>query len=78
MKIRCNLDFDARTDLGLIDIVDTETGEVLKTAEDAVAEACLEHPALRPCALHRWVEKRRGCMRGKRGRCEHCLEVIEE
>lgn len=85
LKIRCRLDFDVRKDLGLIDRVDPETGEVLKTAEETMAELCREHPDLRPCAKrgadgrpHRWVEKRRGCILGKHGRCEHCLEVIEE
>lgn len=85
MKIKCHLDFDARADLGLMDRIDSETGEVLKTAEDAVMEACRDHPDLRPCAKrgpdgkpYRWVEKRRGCLRGKHGRCENCLEVIEE
>ena len=85
MKIKCRLDFDPRADLGIIDLIDYETGEVLKTAEDAVLEACREHPNLRPCAKqgadgkpNRWVEKRRGCLRGKHGRCENCLEVIEE
>lgn len=79
MKIRCRLDFDVRQDLGLEDLIDPETGEVLKTAEDAMADLCREHPDLRPCALHRWVEKRRGClMNGGRRRCENCVEVIKE
>ena len=85
MKIRCRLDFDPRADLGLMDLIDYETGEVLKTAEQAVLELCREHPDLRPCAKrgpdgkpNRWVEKRRGCLRGKHGRCPECLEVIEE
>ena len=86
MKIRCRLDFDARRDLGLIDRVDPETGEVLQTAEEHVVEACKRHPDLRPCAKRgpdgkpfRWVEKRRGCiLQGGKRRCEHCVEVIYE
>ena len=86
MKIRCRLDFDVRRDLGLIDRVDPETGEVIKSAEVTMAELCRKHPDLRPCAKRgpdgkpfRWVEKRRGCiMLGGKRRCQHCVEVIDE
>ena len=85
LKIRCGLDFDPYKDLGLCDKVDPETGEVIQTAWEAVIEGCREHPDIRPCAKRgldgkpfRWVEKRRGCILGKHGRCEYCLEVIEE
>ena len=86
VKIKCRLDFDARRDIGLCDIIDPETGEVLKTAEEALIEGCREHPDLRPCSKrgpdgkpNRWVEKRRGCiLQGGKIRCEHCLEVIED
>lgn len=86
MKILCRLKFDVRRDLGLIDRVDPETGEVIQTAEDYVIEACKKHPDLRPCAKRgadgkpaRWVEKRRGCLlQGGKVRCEHCAKVIYE
>ena len=86
MKILCRLKFDVHKDLGLIDRVDPETGEVIQTAEDYVREACSGYTDIRPCAKRgkdgrpaRWVEKRRGCLlqNGKR-RCEHCLKVIYE
>ena len=86
VKIKCNLDFDARRDIGFLDKIDPETGEVLKTAEELVLEACREHPNLRPCAKrghdgkpNRWVEKARGCiLNNGKSRCEKCVEVIRE
>ena len=86
MKILCRLKFDVHKDLGLIDRVDSETGEVIQTAEDYVREACKGHSDIRPCAKRgpdgkpaRWVEKRRGCLlQGGKVRCEYCEKVIYE
>jgi len=86
MKIKCKLGFDVRKDIGLCDIIDRETGEVLKTAEEVFEQLIREPSDTRPCAMRgpdgkpaRWVEKRRGCiMQGGKSRCEHCLEVIED
>jgi len=86
MKIKCKLGFDVRKDIGLCDIIDRETGEVLKTAEEVFEQLIREPSDTRPCAKrdrdgkpNRWVEKRRGCiLQGGKRRCEHCVEVIYE
>ena len=86
MKIKCRLGFDPHKDIGILDRIDPDTGEVLKTAMEITKEECEKHPDLRPCAKrdrngipNRWVEKRRGCiLNGGKRRCEQCVEVIEE
>lgn len=39
---------------GFVDVVDPETGEVLKSAVDALREAAARSPDLRPCPRRRW------------------------
>jgi len=78
LRVVCDLHVDARIHAGYTDVIDEATGEIVKTAEDLMKEACERNPELRPCARKTdilnggWAEKKT-CRK-----CPHMKRMWEE
>ena len=73
-EVRCRHRLPNPEAAGYCDKLDPETGEVIKSAMDALKEAARRSPDLRPCPLHKgtrgtwhWIERKW---------CEKCPEAI--
>ena len=54
MEIRCRHRLPSPELAGCCDIIDQETGEVLRDAVDALRDWAAQYPHLRPCKKHSW------------------------
>lgn len=78
LRVVCSLPVDPKRHLGCVDTIDPQTGEVIRTAEQAMYEAAALHPELRPCG--RETEMLRGGWAEKTSckRCKNCKKWWEE
>ena len=78
LRVVCKLQVDPVRHLGCMDVIDAETGEVLKTAKDVMMEQAAQYPDLRPCGRETeflrggWAEKK-SCKR-----CKNCKKWWDE
>ena len=69
-ELRCRHRLPSPAVAGAGDIVDRETGEVLKLAVDVLREWAAQYPHLRPCPSVRWDWR-------DRKNCDGCAEAVE-
>ena len=78
LRVVCKLPVDARIHAGCCDKVDEATGEVLKTAEELMKEACASHPNLRPCGLKTDMMNGGWAVKATCRKCPHLKRMWEE
>jgi|GEM_PF-6777381 len=78
LRVVCDLPVDARIHAGCCDKVDATTGEVLKTAEELMKEACASHPNLRPCGLKTDMMNGGWAVKATCRKCQHLKRMWEE
>ena len=79
LRIVCTLPVDPKRHLGCVDIIDQQTGEVIKTAEQVMRDKAKDQQEeLRPCG--RETEYMRGGWADKKSciRCKNCKRWWEE